>query len=67
MGGEARSVTRSSLNDTTNVPMSARSVSFKEPVIHETYDPPSSTSQQTTTIVAGDPHSVLNRIGIFFF
>ncbi|CAF4500601.1 unnamed protein product, partial [Rotaria magnacalcarata] len=42
---EAKSITtttaRSSLNDATSLPVSARSVSFKEPLVHELYDPSS--------------------------
>ncbi|CAF1272609.1 unnamed protein product [Adineta steineri] len=58
--GEARSITtaRSSLNESTTVPISARSVSFKEPVIYE-YDSPSS-----TTITAVNRGSVLDKIVI---
>jgi hypothetical protein len=68
VGGEAKSLTttttgRSSLNDTTTVPLSARSVSFKEPVVYETFDLPSSHSQQTTAVLAANPDSVLDRIG----
>lgn len=45
--------------------MSARSVSFKEPVVvYETYDPPSSKSQESTTVTAINRASVLDRLGI---
>ncbi len=68
IGVEAKSLTtttaRSSLNDTTTIPMSARSVSFKEPVVHETLDSPSSKSQESTVVSAGKHDSVLDRIGI---
>lgn len=67
MGDEARSITttRSSLNDTTTVPMSGRSVSFKDPIVHEIYETPSSKSQQSTVISTGRHDSVLDRLGIF--
>jgi hypothetical protein len=70
IGGEAKSLTtttaRSSLNDTT-VPLSARSVSFKEhPIVHEIYDPPSSKSQQST-VISANRNSVLDRIGRLIF
>ena len=68
LGGEARSITtaRSSLNESTTVPMSARSVSFKEPVVYETYDPPSSQSLATTTIRAANANSALEKLGKLF-
>ena len=44
--------------------MSARSVSFKDPVVHETYDPPSSRSQPTTAIQLTHDDSVLEKIGM---
>ena len=50
------------MNDSTTIPNSARSVSFKEPVIHETYDPPSSKSQ-SPTVISVNRNSVLDRIG----
>jgi len=43
--------------------MSARSVSFKEPVVYETYDPPLSKSQQSTVISATRHDSILDRLG----
>jgi len=43
--------------------MSTRSVSFKEPVVYETYDLPSSKSQQSTVISATHHDSVLDRLG----
>ncbi|CAF2144262.1 unnamed protein product [Rotaria magnacalcarata] len=65
---EAKSITtttaRSSLNDATSLPVSARSVSFKEPLVHELYDPPSSKSQQTTTVITNNNFSVLDKIVI---
>jgi hypothetical protein len=45
--------------------MSARSVSFKEPVVHETFDPPSSKSQQSTIVTVTKHDSILDRLGIF--
>ncbi|CAF2411488.1 unnamed protein product [Rotaria sp. Silwood2] len=68
IGEDAKSITtttaRSSLNDATTMPVSARSVSFKEPVVHETYDPPSSTSQKTNTVLVNNNYSVLDKIVI---
>ncbi|CAF3810528.1 unnamed protein product [Rotaria socialis] len=65
---EAKSITtttaRSSLNDATTLPVSARSVSFKEPLVHELYDPSSSKSQQTTTVINNNNYSVLDKIVI---
>ena len=43
--------------------MSARSVSFKEPVIYEAYDPPSSKSQQSTVVTVSRHDSVLEKLG----
>ncbi len=65
LGGEVKSLTtttttRSSLNDTTTVPVSARSVSFKEPIVHENDDSPSSQSRPTTTVLAANS----NKLGI---
>ncbi len=51
------------MNDTTTIPVSARSVSFKEPMVYENYDSPSSKS----TILAANQNSVLNKLGIFLF
>jgi hypothetical protein len=69
IGVEAKSIAsttaRSSLNESTTLPTSARSVSFKEPVIHETYDPPSSKSQPSTVINVAHHDSVLHKIGIY--
>ncbi len=67
--GEGKSITtaRSSLNESTTIPLSSRSVSFKEPVVHETYDPPSSKSQESSTVTAINRASVLDRIGILIF
>ncbi|UJR21266.1 hypothetical protein I4U23_024361 [Adineta vaga] len=62
--GPAITTERSSFNDTTTVPTSARSVSFKEAVIRDTYDPSSSKSQQTTVVNARNGDSVLDRIVI---
>ena len=63
--GERKSVAsttgRSSLNDTTTAPTSARSVSFKEPVIDQAYDPPASTSTGSTNDAQ---NSVLHGIGM---
>ncbi|CAF0976224.1 unnamed protein product [Rotaria sp. Silwood1] len=69
IGDDAKSSTttttaRSSLNDATTMPVSARSVSFKEPVVHETYDSPSSTSQKTNTVITNTNYSVLDKIVI---
>ena len=51
---------RSSLNETTTAPTSARSVSFKDPVYYENDDSPSSKS----TVLHVNPDSVLNKLGI---
>ncbi len=64
IGGESKSITtRSSMNDM--IPASARSVSFKESVLYENNDSPSSKS----SVLAANPNSVLDRLGIsiFFF
>ena len=42
--------------------MSARSVSFKEPIF-ETFDPPSSKSQQSTVVTVNRHDSVLEKLG----
>lgn len=56
---------RSSLNDAASLPVSARSVSFKEPLINEVYEPSSSKSQQTTIVqVDNKNYSVLDKIGM---
>jgi hypothetical protein len=68
VGGEAKSLTttaRSSLNDTT-IPNSARSVSFREEIAYETYDPPSSQSHHSNTVITANRQSVLDKIGSFF-
>ena len=66
-GEDARSLVastaRSSLNETTTMPLSARSVSFKEPVVNEIYDPPSSHSQPTNTVVAANRNPALEKVG----
>ncbi|CAF2815027.1 unnamed protein product [Rotaria sp. Silwood2] len=65
IGGELKSVTttgRSSLNDTTTIPVSARSVSFKEPIVDENYNLLSLKSQQTTTVLGANMNSVLKEI-----
>ncbi|CAF0906497.1 unnamed protein product [Rotaria sordida] len=66
IGGELRSTTtgRSSLNDTTTIPVSARSVSFKEPIIDGNYHASSFKSQQTTANLAANLNSVLKEITI---
>ncbi|CAF1128948.1 unnamed protein product [Rotaria sordida] len=70
IGDEAKSTTtttttaRSSLNDSTAIPVSIRSVSFKEPVAHETYDPTLSVSQKTNTVITNNNYSVLDKIVI---
>ncbi len=65
IGGESKSVTtRSSMNDTTTtVPVSARSVSFKDHVLYENNDSPSSKS----TVIVANPNSVLDKFGISIF
>jgi len=63
IGGESKSITaRSSTNDITTIPGSARSVSFKDAIVYENYDSPSSKS----TVLAANPNSVLNKLGILF-
>lgn len=66
VGAEGKSVAsttaRSSLNESTTIPMSARSVSFKEPIF-ETFDPPSSKSQQSTVVTVNRHDSVLEKLG----
>ncbi|CAF0741166.1 unnamed protein product [Adineta steineri] len=63
-GAESKSITtaRSSLNDTTSVPVSARSVSFKEPVAYEKDETPSSKSQDSTTVLETNRKSVLDKL-----
>jgi hypothetical protein len=46
------------MNDTTTIPGSARSVSFKEPNMYENHDSSSSKS----TVLAANPNSVLNKL-----
>ncbi|CAF0777451.1 unnamed protein product [Adineta ricciae] len=54
---------RSSLNDTTTVPASARSVSLKEPVVHEDYElSTSSKSEDSTTVLDVKKNSILNQL-----
>ena len=50
------------MNDTTTIPNSARTVSFKDEVVYKTYDPPSSKSQQTTVVSAKHGETVLDRL-----
>ncbi|UJR28194.1 hypothetical protein I4U23_009445 [Adineta vaga] len=64
-GGESKSTTtaHSSLNDATTVAGSARSVSFKEPVVHEKYDVSrSSESEDSTTVLDAIKKPILNQI-----
>ncbi|CAF0930328.1 unnamed protein product [Rotaria sp. Silwood1] len=65
IGGELKSgatTGRSSLNDTTTIPASARSVSFKEPVIDKKYHSSSLKSQQTTHHLNDNLNSELKEI-----